>query len=168
MSITINSLSHGEDSGYIQRQICQEPFPFTLTAMSSVPSTEHAWAELEPSSIMLSNGKSKSKAQELRERTQYPIPFVLIDDRDKAVSIQRRKKSEIDRCLCVSRTACSGLHCGLRSSQLAGELNSIIWGQKGQKVIWGTGSVGPWVCDYEETRLRAVAEGVESRRQVRS
>lgn len=56
-----------------------------------------------------------------------------------------------------SRTMCSELApaLGLRPSQPISELDTIIWGQKGQKVNWGTGSVGSWVCGYEETGLRA-------------
>lgn len=83
---------------------------------------------------------------------------MLIRYWDRAVSTQRRKEGKIYRCLC----ACPGLRAqnfsptvGLRSSQPAGELSVIIWGQKGQKVNWGTDSVGSWVCNCEETRLRA-------------
>lgn len=117
---------------------------------------EQNWLLL-PWCFLTENPKANPRTQR-KERTQNRIPFVLIRYWDRAVSTQRRKEGKIYKCLC----ACPGLRAqnfsptvGLRSSQPAGELNVIIWGQKGQKVNWGTDSVGSWVCDCEETRLRA-------------
>ena len=103
----------------------------------------------------MENPKARPKNSEKEHNTQYHLCWLMIET-GQFPSREGRKVKLTDASACPGLCAqdCH-LRCGLRSSQLAGELNSIIWGQRGQKVIWGTGCVGPWVCDYEETRLRA-------------
>lgn len=126
------------------------------------------WAELVSASVMFpSNWKSKRKANawtHRRERTEQDLEhhFVLICNRDKAISIQGKTGVMIF----ADSSVCPGLpaqHIHLRgvlgSAQTfcAGEVNIIcinifgLWARKGR----GAGSVGLWVWDCKETRLRA-------------